>query len=223
MKATLNAKVQTIQELRNKTNAGMADCKKALEENKWNLPKAETWLRKKGLLVAAKKAGRIASEGLVHAYIHGEGRIGVLLEVNSETDFVARNSEFKEMVKNIALHIAASRPISVSEEDLPQETKEKERHFFTEKNKESNKKPDILEKIVDGQMKKWLSENCLLLQKYVKNPELTVKDYLNENIARIGENIVVRRFVRFELGEGLEKKKQNFAEEVSAQVSSSLS
>ena len=212
--------VKKIQELRRKTNAGLADCKKALETNEMDLSNAERWLRKKGLLIAAKKADRLTSEGLIHAYIHGEGRIGVLLEVNSETDFVARNSEFKEMVNNIALHIAASNPLSVSEEDLSDQIKEKERNFFREKNKESNKKLEMLEKIVDGQMKKWLSENCLLLQKYVKNSEITVKDYLNENIARIGENMVIRRFVRFELGEGIEKKKADFAEEVSAQLKS---
>ena len=212
--------VEKIKLLRRKTNAGLADCKKALEANQMDLSHAETWLRKKGLLIAAKKAHRLASEGLVHSYIHGGGRIGVLLEVNSETDFVARNSDFKEMVNNIALHIAAANPLSLSEEDLPSEVKERERNFFKEKNKATNKKPEIIEKIVEGQMKKWLSENCLLDQKYVKNPEMTVKDYLNENIARIGENMVIRRFVRFELGEGIEKKKMNFAEEVSSQLKS---
>lgn len=207
-----------VKELREKTNAGMLDCKKALEENGGDFEKAVEWLRKKGLSSAAKKAGRLATEGMVATYVHGEGRIGVLVEVNSETDFVARNEGFQAFVKDIALHIAATAPLAISADDIADDIKNREREILIAKAKESGKKPEMIDRIVDGQMKKWLSENCLLDQAFVKNPDITVGDYLKETIAKIGENIVVRRFARFELGEGLEKKKENFAEEVAAQV-----
>lgn len=207
-----------VRELREKTNAGMMDCKKALEENAGDFEKAVDWLRKKGLSSAAKKAGRVAAEGAVEAYIHGEGRIGVLLEVNCETDFVARTDGFREFVKNIALHIAATAPLSVSADDVPASIVEREREVLTGKAREQGKKEDMIAKIVDGQIKKWLSENCLLEQAYVKNPDIKIGDYLKETIAKTGENIVVRRFVRFELGEGIQKKTEDFAAEVAAQV-----
>ena len=207
-----------VKDLREKTNAGMLDCKKALEENQGDFEKAVEWLRKKGLSSAAKKAGRLASEGLVATYVHGEGRIGVLLEVNSETDFVARNENFQAFVKDIALHIAAAAPLSISPDEIPQDKIDSEKQILVGRAKEQGKKAEMIDKIVDGQIKKWIAENCLLEQKFVKNPDLTVGDYLKETIAKIGENIVIRRFVRFELGEGLEKKKDNFAEEVAAQV-----
>jgi elongation factor Ts len=175
-------------------------------------------LRKKGLSSAAKKAGRVAAEGCVESYIHGEGRIGVLLEVNCETDFVARTDGFREFVKNVALHIAATNPLSVSAEDVSADVVERERSVLTAKAKEQGKKDDMIPKIVDGQIKKWLSENCLLEQAYVKNPDLKVGDYHKETIAKTGENMVVRRFVRFELGEGIEKKQEDFAAEVAAQI-----
>jgi elongation factor Ts len=207
-----------VRELREKTSAGMMDCKKALEETKGDFEAAVDWLRKKGLSSAAKKAGRVAAEGCVEAYIHGEGRIGVLLEVNCETDFVARTDGFREFVKNVALHIAATNPLSVSAEDVSADVVERERSVLTAKAKEQGKKDDMIPKIVDGQIKKWLSENCLLEQAYVKNPDLKVGDYLKETIAKTGENMVVRRFVRFELGEGIEKKQEDFAAEVAAQI-----
>lgn len=207
-----------VRDLREKTNAGMMDCKKALEENGGDFEKAIDWLRKKGLSSAAKKAGRIAAEGVVEAYIHGEGRIGVLLEVNCETDFVARTEGFREFVKNIALHIAATNPLAVSGDDIPAATVEREREVLTGKAKEQGKKDDMIPKIVDGQIKKWLAENCLLEQAYVKNPDVKIGDYLKETIAKTGENVVVRRFVRFELGEGIEKKQEDFAAEVAAQI-----
>jgi elongation factor Ts len=210
----------TVKELREKTNAGMLDCKKALEESQGDLDKAVEWLRKKGLSNAAKKAGRIAAEGLVATYIHGEGRIGVLLEVNSETDFVARNDKFQAFVKDIALHVAATNPLAVSDADIANDLKTKEREILVAKAKESGKKAEMIDKIVDGQMKKWLAENTLLDQPFVKNPDVTVGELLQQTIATIGENIVIRRFVRFELGEGLEKKKDNFVEEVAAQLRS---
>lgn len=207
-----------VKELREKTSAGMMDCKKALEETSGNFEKAVDWLRQKGLSSAGKKAGRLASEGVVEAYIHGEGRIGVLIEVNSETDFVARNQQFREFVRNIAMHIAATNPVSVNVEEVPKDLVERERNVLTAKAREEGKKEEMLSKIVDGQIKKWLAQNVLLEQQYVKNPDITVGTYLKETIATTGENLVVRRFVRFELGEGLEKKQEDFAAEVAKQV-----
>jgi elongation factor Ts len=207
-----------VRELREKTSAGMMDCKKALEENGGDFEKSIDWLRTKGLSSASKKAGRIAAEGAVEAYIHGEGRIGVLLEVNCETDFVARTEGFREFVKNVALHIAATAPVSISSDEVPQHLIERERQVLTDKAREQGKKEEMLSKIVDGQIKKWLSENCLLEQAYVKNPDMKIGDYLKETIAKTGENVVVRRFTRFELGEGIEKKQEDFAAEVAAQI-----
>ena len=207
---------QMIKELRQRTGSGLMDCKKALEENSCNLDKAVDWLRAKGLSKAAKKSGRVASEGLVTSYIHSGGRIGVLLEVNSETDFVARTEDFKSFANNIAMHIAASHPLAVSVEEIPEDQIEKEKEVLTSKNREEGMKEEMIEKIVSGQIKKWLSENCLLEQKYVKNPDVTVAEYLKETVAKVGENLVIRRFVRFELGEGIEKKSGNFADEVAA-------
>ena len=194
------------------------DCKKALEETKGDFEKAIDWLRQKGLSSAGKKAGRVAAEGLVESYIHGEGRIGVLLEVNCETDFVARTDGFREFVKNIALHVAAANPLSVTADEIPADKTERERNVLTAKAREQGKKEEMIGKIVDGQMKKWLSESCLLEQAYIKNPDLKIGDYLKETIAKTGENIVIRRFVRFELGEGIEKKVEDFAAEVAAQI-----
>lgn len=207
-----------VKELREKTNAGMMDCKKALEENQGDFEKAIDWLRAKGLSKAAKKADRVAAEGLVTSYIHSGGRIGVLLEVNSETDFVARNEDFQKFVNDVAMHIAAMAPQYVRVSDVSQEQADKEREVLKAKAIEEGKKPEFLDKILDGQIKKWASEICLLDQKFVKNPEKTVEQLLNELVAKIGENIVIRRFVRFELGEGIEKKSANFADEVAAAV-----
>lgn len=205
-----------VRDLREKTGAGMMDCKKALEENGGNMDKAVDWLRTKGLGKAAKKAGRIAAEGLVNSYIHAGGRIGVLVEVNSETDFVARNPEFQEFVKDISMHIAAAAPQYVQMTDIPQEARDREAAVLRAKALEEGKKPEFLDKILDGQIKKWAAEICLLDQKFIKNPDLTVQQLLTNIIAKIGENIVVRRFVRYELGEGIEKKKEDFAAEVAA-------
>lgn len=207
-----------VKELREKTSAGMLDCKKALEETKGDFDKAVEWLRTKGITKAEKKAGRIAAEGMVHAYIHAGSRVGVLIEVNSETDFVARNEQFQTLVKDLALHIAAMAPRFVRIEEIPQEVRDEEKRVLMAKAKEEGKKAEMIEKIVDGQVKKWAAEICLLDQKFVKNPDKTIDAYLKECIATIGENIVIRRFVRYELGEGLEKRKENFAEEVAAQL-----
>ncbi len=205
-----------IKNLREMTGAGMLDCKKALEESSGNQEEAVEWLRKKGLSKAAKKSDRSATEGLVQSYIHGEGRIGVLIEVNSETDFVARNAEFKTFVNDLCMHIAATNPKFVSQNEIPPEVIEKEKNVLKGKAIEEGKKPEFLEKILEGQIKKWAAEICLLDQQYVKNPDISVSEYLANTIAKIGENLVVRRFTRFELGEGLEKKVNNFAEEVAA-------
>jgi elongation factor Ts len=212
----MSVSAQMIRELRDRTSAGMLDCKKALEENAGDFEKSIDWLRQKGLSKAAKKSGRLASEGIVTAYIHGEGRIGVLLEVNSETDFVARNDEFKKFAQDVAMHIAATNPLAVSEADINPALIEKERAVLRATNLEAGKKAEMVDKIVEGQIKKWLAESCLMSQKYVKNPDITVTEHLQNTVARIGENLVVRRFTRFELGEGLEKKSDNFADEVAA-------
>jgi elongation factor Ts len=205
-----------VRDLREKTGAGMMDCKKALEENGGNFDKAIDWLRTKGLSKAAKKAGRVAAEGLVHSYIHAGGRIGVLVEVNSETDFVARNDDFQAFVKDISMHIAAAAPQYVQMTDIPEEAREREIAVLKAKALEEGKKAEFLDKIIDGQIKKWAAEICLLDQKFIKNPDQTVQQLLQNLIAKIGENIVIRRFVRYELGEGIEKKKEDFAAEVAA-------
>lgn len=207
---------ETVRELRERTGAGMMDCKKALTETSGNFEEAIDWLRKKGLGAAAKKAGRVAAEGSVTAYIHGEGRIGVLLEVNSETDFVARNEKFQEFTKDVAMHIAAMNPICVRQEDIPAELIQREEAVLKAKAIEEGKKPEFLDKIIVGQINKWKSERCLVDQKFVKNPDVTIGELLTQTIASIGENIVIRRFVRFELGEGIEKKKEDFGAEVAA-------
>jgi elongation factor Ts len=209
-----------VKELRQRTGAGMMDCKKALQETEGDLEQASDFLRKKGLIDAAKKAGRVASEGLVHAYIHGGGKIGVLLEVNCETDFVARTDQFQEFVNNLALHIAASSPRWLDPESVPAEDVEKEKRFLTEQAAESGKPPQVVEKMVEGRLKKFLKEGCLLEQPYVKDSDLTVASYVKQTIAELGENIRVRRYVRYQLGEGLEKRQEDFAAEVSAQAKS---
>ena len=207
-----------VKEIKKKTNAGMLDCKKALQEVNGDLEEAVNWLRKKGLSKAAKKAGRIAAEGLVTSYIHAGGTIGVLLEVNSETDFVARNDDFVAFTRDIAMHIAALGPQYVSTNEIPDSAIEAEKEILRAKALEEGKKAEFLEKILEGQIKKWAAEICLLDQKFVKNPDKTVGDMLQEFIAKIGENIVIRRFARYQLGEGIEKKQENFADEVAAQV-----
>lgn len=207
-----------VRDLRERTGAGMLDCKKALEENGGDIEKAIDWLRQKGLSKAAKKAGRVASEGTVASYIHGEGRVGVLVEVNSETDFVAKNEQFQQFVKDIMLHIAAMNPLYVSSKEIPAEAIEKEKLVLRAKALEEGKKVEFVDKIVDGQINKWCSEVCLLDQKFVKNPDISISQLLTELIASIGENIVVRRFTRFELGEGIQKETKDFAAEVAQQL-----
>jgi len=192
------------------------DCKKALAETGGDQEKAVDYLRKKGLAAASKKAGRIASEGIVGSYIHAGGKIGVLVEVNCETDFVAKNEGFQTFVKDIAMHIAAASPLYVRREEVPAELLEREKAIYRDKAKESGKPDAIIEKIVDGQVNKFYADICLLEQAFVKDPDKTIQTYLNETIASIGENMSIRRFTKFVLGEGLAKKDSDFAAEVAA-------
>ncbi len=207
-----------IKELREKTAAGMMDCKKALEEAEGNMEKAIEILRKKGLSDAAKKTGRITAEGVIDAYIHGNGRIGVLVEVNCETDFVAKNEKFKKFVKEIAMQIAAQSPLYVSREDIPESVMEKEKSILKAQAENEGKPQNVVDKIVEGRLEKYFQNVCLLEQPYIRDTDKTVKELLLETISVLGENITIRRFVRYELGEGLEKKENNFVDEVMAQI-----
>ncbi len=207
-----------IKDLRERTGAGMSDCKKALVEVNGDMDKAIDYLRAKGLAKAAKKAGREATEGAVVSYIHGGGRIGVLVEINCETDFVARNEDFVTFTKEVALQIAAMNPMFVRKDEVSTDVVEKEKAVLIAKAKESGKPEAIAQKMVDGQISKWMKEICLMDQPFVKDPDKTIEQIQQELVAKIGENIKIRRFVRFELGEGLEKKKSDFAAEVAAQA-----
>ncbi len=209
---------EMVKQLRERTGAGMMDCKKALTEANGDVEKAIEVLREKGLATAAKKSGRIAAEGIVDAYIHGDGRIGVLVEVNIETDFAAKNEEFKAFVKDIALQIAASKPEYVRREEVPTEILEKEKEILKAQALNEGKPEKIIEKMVEGRIEKFYKEICLLEQPYVKDPDKSIQQLLTEKIAAIGENINIRRFVRFERGEGIQKKEENFADEVLKQI-----
>lgn len=209
---------ELVKELRESTGAGMMECKKVLVETNGDLAKAAELLRERGIAKAAKKSGRIAAEGLVDSYIHGDGRIGVLLEVNIETDFAAKNEQFKSFVKDIAMHIAAAAPEYVRREEVPDEVLQKEMEILKAQAINEGKPVDIAEKIVQGRIGKFYSEICLLEQPFVKDPDMTVEKYVASFIATIGENINIRRFVRYERGEGLEKKEENFADEVMKQI-----
>ncbi|GAB1155485.1 MULTISPECIES: translation elongation factor Ts [Paenibacillus] len=207
-----------VKELREKTGAGMLDCKKALEEANGDITKAAEILREKGLSAAANKAGRAATEGTVESYIHAGGRIGVLVEVNCETDFVGKTDQFKDFVKDIAMQIAAASPKFVTREEVPAEELEKEKEILKAQALNEGKPEKIVEKMVEGRIGKYYEEYCLMEQTFVKDPDKTISQLLNEKISQIGENISIRRFVRYELGEGLEKKVDNFVEEVMSQV-----
>jgi elongation factor Ts len=207
-----------IKDLRERTAAGMSDCKKALQESEGDMEKAIDYLRKKGLSKAAKKAGREATEGAVASYIHSGGRIGVLVEVNCETDFVARNEDFVAFTRDVAMQIAAMNPQFVRKEEVDQAAVAREREVLLAKAMESGKPEAVVAKMVEGQISKWMKDVCLLDQTWVKNPDKTIDQVQQELISKIGENIRIRRFVRFELGEGLEKKKDDFAAEVAKQA-----
>ncbi len=213
-----NVNAQLVKELREKTGAGMLDCKKALEEANGDITKASEILREKGLAAAANKAGRVATEGLVESYIHGAGRVGVLVEINCETDFVAKTDQFKTFVRDIAMHIAASNPLYVRREDVSEEALNKEKEILRNQALNEGKPEKIIEKMVEGRMSKFYEEFCLLEQPFIKDPDKKIQELLNEKISQIGENISIRRFARFGLGEGLEKKADNFAQEVMSQV-----
>lgn len=191
----------TVQDLRSRTGAGMMDCKKALSETNGDVEKAIEYLRKKGISSAEKKAGRETKQGSIISYIHGGGRIGVLLEINCETDFVARNESFQNFARDVAMHVAASNPRYLNREAVPGDVVEKEKGIHREQMKDQKKPENIIEKIIEGKINRFYEENCLLEQAFVKNPDVTVGDYLKETIGKIGENIIVSRYIRFELGQ----------------------
>ncbi|HEY9741708.1 MAG TPA: translation elongation factor Ts [Coleofasciculaceae cyanobacterium] len=215
--AEISAKV--VKELRDKTGAGMMDCKKALKENDGDVTKATEWLRQKGITSAEKKSGRVAAEGIVSSYIHTGGRVGVLVEVNCETDFVARREEFQTLARNIAMQIAACPNVEyVKVENIPAEIAQKEKDIEMGRDDLSGKPDNIKEKIVQGRIDKRLKELCLMDQPYIRDQSITVEELVKQTISQLGENIQVRRFTRYVLGEGIEKEETNFAEEVAAQM-----
>jgi len=197
---------QMVKELREKTNAGMMDCKKALTETGGDMEKAVDYLRQKGLAVAAKRSGRATSEGVIECYVHGVGKLGVMVEVGCETDFVAKTDQFKAFAKDVAMHIAAVNPVAIRREDMPQEMIARERDVYISQIKEEEAKTgkakpeNIVGKIVDGKIDKFVAENCLMEQKFIKNPDVSIQDLLNELVAKMGENISVKRFARYQLG-----------------------
>lgn len=211
-----------VMDLRARTGVGMMDCKKALEASNGNMEKAVEILREKGMASAAKRAGKIASQGIVDSYIHMGGKIGVLIEVNCETDFVARSDAFKELVHNIAMQVAAAKPDYVRADEVPAEVIAKEKEILMAQikgdPKNANKPAQIVEKMIEGRISKFYKENCLMDQEYVKDGSKTITQLVNEAVGQIGEKITVRRFVRYEMGEGLAKKEDNFADEVMEQV-----
>ncbi len=207
-----------VKELRERTGAGMMDCKKALLETCGDIEKAIDELRTKGLAKAAKKAGRVASEGVVMSYIHGKGRIGVLVEVNCETDFVGKTDEFRQLAYDIAMQIAAANPDYLAREDVPAEDLNREREILKAQAIEEGKPEKVIEKMVEGRIDKFYKEHCLLEQPFIKDTDKTIQQLIHESVSKFGENIAIRRFNRFEVGEGIEKEKSDFAAEVMAQV-----
>ncbi len=207
-----------VKELREMTGAGMMDCKKALNQTEGDVEKAVDFLREKGLAAAAKKAGRVAAEGVVEAYIHGGGRIGVMVEVNCETDFVAKTDDFKALARDIAMQIAATNPLFVRREEVDEAVIEHEREVLRAQALNEGKPEKIVEKMIVGRIEKYYKEICLMEQTFIKNPDQTMADLIHSYIAKIGENISVRRFARYQLGEGIEKKENDFAAEVMAAV-----
>jgi len=201
--------IELVKDLRQRTGAGVIDCKAALQEAKGNVDAAIDYLRRKGLATAAKKAGRIATDGLVSSYIHAGGKMGVLVEINCETDFVAKTEDFQGFVKNIAMHIAAANPQYVRREEIPTEVLEKEKEIYRSQALESGKPAKVIDKIVEGKLERFYSEACLLEQTYFKDSDLTVKEVLDAMIGKVGENITIRRFARYQLGEGLLSRSQS--------------
>lgn len=201
----MEVSASSVKELREKTGAGVMDCKKALAECGGDLEKAVDYLRQRGLAAAAKRAGRVAAEGVVGAYIHAGGKIGVLIELNCESDFVARTEEFQALLKDLAMQIAAANPRYLRPEDVPPEEAVRERGIYRRQALDSGKPEKVVEKIVEGKMERFHSENCLLAQAFIKDPDRKVVDLIREAVARLGENIQVRRFARYQIGEGAEK------------------
>ena len=207
-----------VKALRESTGAGMMDCKKALNECDGDMDKAVAWLREKGIAKAAKRSGRVAAEGSIFSYIHMGGKFGVLCELNCETDFVARGDEFQELGRDICLHICSVNPQWISPEEVPEEAVEAEKAIYVAQAAETGKPEEICKKIAEGKMKKWFSEVCLMEQTFVKDSDKTITQLLNDLSAKCGEKLSIRRFVRFELGEGIEKKVDNLAEEVAKEL-----
>ena len=196
----MNITSQMVKDLRDKTAAGMMDCKKALADTNGDMEKAVDLLRQKGLAVAAKRAGRATSEGVIETYIHAGGKLGVMVELGCETDFVAKNDSFKEFARDIAMHIAAASPVSITRDDVPEAVLAREKEIYIQQAIESGKPANIAEKMVGGKIEKFLAEICLLEQKFVKNPDLSIQDLLNELVGKMGENITIKRFARFQVG-----------------------
>ena len=190
-----------VKQLREKTGVGIMDCKEALLQSNGDIDNAVDFLRKKGLATAQKRAGRAMSEGLIQPYIHMGGKLGVLVEINCETDFVAKNDDFKEFAKNIAMHIAATNPVGIASDDVPEEVINKEKEIYRAQAIELGKPENVIDKIVEGKLNKFYKDNCLLNQAYVRNPDLNISDLLNDLIAKMGENITIKRFVRFQIGD----------------------
>ena len=209
---------QEVKELRERTGVGMMDCKRALVDANGDMEEAIKILREKGLAAAAKKAGRIAAEGIVESYIHLNGKIGVMVEVNCETDFVAKTPDFKAFVHRIAMHIAAAKPLYVNKEEVPQAELDAEREIIRAQALNEGKPEKIVDKIVEGRISKYYKEVCLMEQQYILDTDITIAQMVNEQVVKVGEKISVRRFVRYEMGEGLEKREDNFAEEVMGQI-----
>ena len=207
-----------VKELREATGVGMMECKKALTETNGDMEKAMEWLRKKGIASAEKKSGRVAAEGVVEAYLHMGGKIGVMVEVNCETDFVAKTPEFKAFVRDIAMHIAAANPAYLNRDEVPAEILDKEREILRAQALNEGKPEKIVDRMVEGRVEKYYKDNCLVDQPFVKDPNMTIAQYVTQRVQMTGENIKIRRFVRYEMGEGLEKRHDNFAEEVAAQT-----
>jgi elongation factor Ts len=190
-----------VKQLREKTGVGIMDCKEALSQSNGDIDNAVDFLRKKGLATAQKRAGRAMSEGLIQPYIHMGGKLGVLVEINSETDFVAKNDDFKEFAKNIAMHIAATNPVGIASDDVPEKVINKEKEIYRAQALELGKPENVIDKIVEGKLNKFYKDNCLLNQAYVRNPDMNISDLLNDLIAKMGENITIKRFVRFQIGD----------------------
>lgn len=214
----MSISIDLIKELREKTGSGMMDCKRALMETNGDIEKAIIWLREKGIASADKKMTRPTTEGVIDAYIHGGGRVGVLIEVNVETDFASQNEEFRRLARDLAMQVAAMKPRWVSRGDVPEDVLEQERSIARSQAQNEGKPDKIIDKIVEGRLTRFYQENCLMEQPFIKDESKTIETLVKEMIGRLGENITVRRFVRYELGEGLEKQKEDFAEEVMKQI-----